>query len=41
MKKNYWDDESSWLNVYAIVQAAAEAEKRRVYEFLKGYFGDD
>jgi len=40
MKKNYWDDKSGWLNVYAIVQAASEQEKRRVYEFLKRYFGD-
>jgi hypothetical protein len=40
MKKNYWDDTTSWLNVYAIVQAASEGEKRKVYEFLKKYFGD-
>ncbi len=40
MKKNYWDDATGWLNVYAIVQAASEQEKRRVYEFLKEYFGD-
>lgn len=40
MKKNYWDHETGWLNVYAIVQAASEAEKRRVYMFLRGYFGD-
>jgi hypothetical protein len=40
MKKNYWDDNTGWLNVYAIVQAASEQEKRAVYEFLKSYFGD-
>jgi hypothetical protein len=40
VKKNYWDHTTGWLNVYAIVQAASEAEKHRVYEFLKTYFGD-
>jgi hypothetical protein len=39
VKKNYWDDETGWLNVYAIVQSASEAEKLRVYEFLRDYFG--
>jgi hypothetical protein len=38
VKKNYWDHTTGWLNVYAIVQAASEPEKRRVYEFLKNYF---
>jgi hypothetical protein len=40
MKKNYWDDSTGWINVYAIVQAASENVKRQVYEFLKKYFGD-
>jgi hypothetical protein len=40
MKKNYWDDSTGWINLYAIVQAASEREKRRVYDFLKKYFGD-
>lgn len=40
VKKNYWDHNTGWLNVYAIVQAAPEQEKRAVYEFLKAYFGD-
>jgi hypothetical protein len=40
MKKNYWDDTTGWLNVYAIVQSASEKEKRKVYQFLKQYFGD-
>lgn len=40
MKRNYWDDETGRLNVYAIVQAASESEKRHVYEFLKSYFGE-
>ncbi len=38
MKKNYWDNETGKLNVYAIVQAASEADKGRVYEFLATYF---
>jgi len=38
MKKNYWDHTTGKLNVYAIVQAASEKEKREVYEFLKEYF---
>ena len=41
MKKNYWDDDSGWLNVFAIVQAASEKQKREVYEFLKQYFGGE
>ena len=38
MKKNYWDDETGWLNVMAIVQSASEAQKRQVLQFLKNYF---
>ena len=38
MKKNYWDDETGWLNVVAIVQAASEVQKREVFDFLKRYF---
>lgn len=41
IKKNYWDDETGWLNVYAIVQSASEQEKRKVYKFLKKYFNDE
>jgi hypothetical protein len=41
LKKNFWDDTTGWLNVYAIVQAASEDEKREVYDFLKRYFGDE
>lgn len=40
IKKNFWDDRTGNLNAYAIIQAASDAEKRRVYEFLKTYFGD-
>lgn len=40
MKKNYWDDDTGWLNVLAIVQAASVTVKRQVYKFLKKYFGD-
>lgn len=38
LKKNFWDHRTGWLNVYAIVQAASEKEKRQVYEFLEEYF---
>ena len=40
MKKNYWDDETGWLNVMAIIQSASEAQKRQAFEFLKVYFGE-
>lgn len=38
-KKNYWDNSTGKLNVYAIVQAAGSAEKRTVFDFLLGYYG--
>ena len=38
-KKNYWDNSTGKLNVYAIVQAAASADKRTVFEFLLSYYG--
>lgn len=40
MKKNYWDDESGWLNVVAILQSASEDQKREAYSFLQTYFND-
>lgn len=40
MKKNYWDDETGWLNVIAIVQSASEEQKRAVFLFLQRYFGE-
>jgi hypothetical protein len=40
IKKNFWDDRTGKINVYAIVQAASADDKRRVYDFLKEYFGD-
>lgn len=40
IKRNYWDDTSGRLNIYAIVQAASEDEKRAVYDFLRQYFGE-
>ena len=40
MKKNYWDDESGWLNVIAILQSASEEQKREAYRFLQTYFND-
>lgn len=39
MKKNYWDDETGWLNVLAIVQASSRSQKQQIFEFLKEYFG--
>ena len=38
MKKNYWDDETGWLNVVAIVQSASDAQKREVFQHLVDYF---
>lgn len=38
MKKNYWDDETGWFNVIAILQSASETQKREAFEFLKRYF---
>ena len=38
VKKNFWDDQTGKLNVYAIVQAAPVKIKREVYEFLKEFF---
>ena len=40
MKKNYWDDNTGWLNVHGIVQAASTKDKMAVYGFLKDYFGE-
>ena len=39
MKKNFWDNSTGKINVYAIVQAASEQEKRMVFSFLLDYFG--
>lgn len=39
VKKNYWDNNTGKLNVYAIVQAASEPEKREVFHLLLEYFG--
>lgn len=38
MKRNYWDDETGWLNVLAIVQSASDEQKRQVLDFLTEYF---
>ena len=40
MKKNYWDDETGWLNIIAILQSASEEQKRQAFAFLKNYFED-
>jgi hypothetical protein len=39
MKKNYWDNLTGKINAYAVIQAAAEPEKRRVFLFLVEFFG--
>ena len=39
MKKNFWDDRTGKINVYAVIQAASEQEKRIVFAFLVDYFG--
>ena len=39
VKKNYWDNTTGKLNVYAIVQAAPKSEKLTVFLFLLEYFG--
>ena len=39
MKKNFWDDSTGKINVYAIVQAASEKEKEAIFSFLIDYFG--
>ncbi len=41
IKRNYWDATNGKLNVYAIVQAASETEKRAVYDFLRQYFSEE
>lgn len=38
MKRNYWDDTTNKLNIYAIIQAASHEEKKQVFEFLLNYF---
>ncbi len=40
VKKNFWDHSTGKLNVYAIVQAAPDAVKREIYDFLRDYFGE-
>lgn len=40
VKKNFWDDRTGKLNAYAIVQAASQKEKKEIYLFLKGFFGE-
>jgi hypothetical protein len=39
VKKNYWDNQTGKLNVYAVVQAAPRKEKEQVFEFLLEHFG--
>lgn len=39
VKKNYWDNTTGKLNVYAIVQAATRSDKLAVFMFLLEHFG--
>jgi hypothetical protein len=39
VKKNYWDNQTGKLNVYAVVQAAAKKDKEEVFKFLLDHFG--
>lgn len=39
MKKNFWDNTNGKLNTYAIVQAAPEQDKEKVFNFLLQYYG--
>src|SRR5208282_4614397 len=38
-KKNYWDNTTGKLNVYAIVQAANAKDKQDTFRFLLDYYG--
>jgi hypothetical protein len=38
-KKNYWDNTTGKLNVYAIIQQSSGADKKEVFNFLLDYFG--
>ena len=40
IKKNFWDNTTGDLNVYAIVQCAGIEVKRKIYKFLKSFFAD-
>jgi hypothetical protein len=39
MKKNYWDNSTGKMNIYAIIQSATRSEKKIVFKFLLDYFG--
>ena len=39
IKKNYWDNQTGKLNVYAVVQAAPRKDKEEVFKFLLDHFG--
>lgn len=39
VKKNYWDNQTGKLNVYAVVQAAPRKDKEEVFNFLLEHFG--
>lgn len=39
MKKNYWDNNTGKMNIYAIIQSATKVEKNIAFKFLLDYFG--
>lgn len=39
VKKNFWDNTTGKLNIYAIIQAATRNEKLEVFAFLLEHFG--
>lgn len=41
VKKNYWDDATGKLNITAILQAVPEKDKKKAYDFLREFYGDD
>jgi len=38
IKKNYWDNNTGKLNVYAIIQSASLKEKHKVFQFSIDFF---
>jgi hypothetical protein len=38
-KKNYWDNNTGKINIYAIIQSASKSEKKITFKFLLDYFG--
>lgn len=40
MKRNYWDSSTGKVNLDALVQAASEADKRRIFHMLQEMLGE-